>query len=226
MGDKIWLKKALIPLWSIQLIVLLLFSATSALALWAVDQVELDNSVESVLNLGAAIQLAFSAATIVLVIIEIILVACHRLGPVANIVIQSIKSLVWTVFFILAIIAAVDGSLTGLGFFLLLVLFLTCLGQLIYGAVIVHRKRKGTLYRGNYSLAEGGHGLNTANHDRSGSYTAHPTSVSVPPPNPFRDSSPNTSTTQAPYTAYNPAGAAGNYYGAPQAYEMQGSNAK
>ncbi|KAK3699512.1 hypothetical protein LTR37_016381 [Vermiconidia calcicola] len=229
MGEKIWLKRVLIPLWVIQLIVLLIFSAASAFALYVTtsEQLELDNSVKSVLNAGVAVQLSFSVGTILVDIAEIISVARHTLGPVTNIVIQSIKSLVWTVFFVLAIIAAISGSLTGLSFFLIIILFLTCLGQLIYGAVIVHRKRKGTLYRGNYSLAEGGHGGNTARDDRSGSYTAHPTNAPAYPTYSSKDSysSPNTSTTQAPYRAYMPAEAPGSY-GAPQAYEMQGSNSK
>ena len=58
-----------------------------------------------------------------MVIVEIILSATHRLGPVANIVIQCIKSLIWTVFFAIAIRAAVVGSESIGGIFLLLVMW-------------------------------------------------------------------------------------------------------
>lgn len=55
-------------------------------------------------------------------ITEIILAASHRLGPVANIVMQSIKSAIWTVFFIIAVIGAVNSEESGLTIFLVLVL--------------------------------------------------------------------------------------------------------
>ena len=37
MGDKIWLKRVLIPLWVIQLIILLIFTGASAFALYIVE---------------------------------------------------------------------------------------------------------------------------------------------------------------------------------------------
>jgi hypothetical protein len=41
-GEKIWLKRANIPLWIIQLICLLIFTAAAALALYAVERVSSD----------------------------------------------------------------------------------------------------------------------------------------------------------------------------------------
>jgi hypothetical protein len=105
---------------------------------------------------------------------------------------------------------------------------LTCMAQLIYGSVIVHRHRKGTLYRGNYSLAGGG--------QQPHFDAAPPGSYAAQHPNPFQDphSAPPSYIAQpahpAPYphsaeTAYKPQGAANDYYGggAPNAYEMHGN---
>lgn len=39
-GEKIWLKRANIPIWVIQLLVLLIFTASSAIALYAVSSIE------------------------------------------------------------------------------------------------------------------------------------------------------------------------------------------
>ena len=190
-----------------------------------------------ILSAGVAVLMAFAILTILMNIVEIILAARHKLGPVANIVMQSIKSAVWTVYFVLTIIGVSrQGSASsGLSIIMSLVLLyvthicihlakhwltrrsssLACIAQLIYGAVIVHRHRKGTLSRGNYSPAEAGHSQ------------VHPYTVGYDQP-----------PTQS-YTAYNPQGgvtpayaavptqkhgaAANDYYGAPGAYEMQGN---
>ena len=155
------------------------------------------------------------------------------------VVFQSIKSAIWTVYLIFMIRAAVLGVYSGLTIFLVVAILyvalinasqgqkanhycpsLTCICQLIYGARIMHRHRKGTLYRGNYAPAGAG-GTNSYNH----SPFAENVGIATPQPDPFRDPS-HTSygyTSQAP-----PAGASSDYY-APnhvqQSYEMQ-SNSK
>ena len=56
-GEKIWLKRANIPIWVIQLIVLLIFTASAGIALYAVENIDnlngnisLGNNVEQVLK--------------------------------------------------------------------------------------------------------------------------------------------------------------------------------
>lgn len=98
---------------------------------------------------------------------------------------------------------------------------------LIYGSVILHRHRKGTLYRGNYS---GVNAQNTtySNHFEpapAGSYAASQHS------NPFQDphhatyGAQGTTYPHSAETAYRPQGAAGDYYGGgtQNTYEMHGS---
>ena len=87
---------------------------------------------------------------------------------------------------------------------------LACILQLAYSAIFVHRKRKGTLQRGNYTAAHSApNDYNAYRPSQQGRYDAGPS--------PFRDPSP------AP--PYNPgakqshSGAAGDYYN--NSYEMQ-----
>lgn len=98
---------------------------------------------------------------------------------------------------------------------------LTCIGLLAYGATQVHRKRKGTLQRGNYgAAAQNDPSRYEPSRYNQTSYTGGATTG-----NPFRDPSPappyNPTST---HPAYRPAGEAGEYYGG--SYEMQRGTAK
>ena len=83
---------------------------------------------------------------------------------------------------------------------------LSCISMLIYGAIILHRQRKGTLSRGNYSPATAETGYGQQGFAYGG--------------------------TQAPagdYTVHNqpkPVGYSGDYYGNNASYEMQGNNGR
>lgn len=57
-----------------------------------------------------------------MVFAEMVLFCTHRLSPVANIVIQSIKSAIWTFYLIVTIIAAANGVSSGFVIFLVLVI--------------------------------------------------------------------------------------------------------
>ena len=107
-----------------------------------------------------ALVVAFGAITIILDITEIILFARQKLRPVANIVLQSIKTLFWTVYFCFAIAAIVEYNTSGLSILFAVILFGSCLCQLGYGAMILHRHRNGTLYRGQYARGNVGAGYN------------------------------------------------------------------
>jgi hypothetical protein len=95
--------------------------------------------------------------------------------------------------------------------------------QLAYGAVIVHRYRKGTLY--SRSNPTSGNGF--ADGTTYGGNNAQPGSYAAPYQDPFRDPS----QTSLPYHAqpgqpahssYKPTGSAANHYdGNPQSYELQ-----
>lgn len=50
MGDKIWRKRILIPLWIIQILICIVFIAAAALVLWVTtsESVNLDSTIENV----------------------------------------------------------------------------------------------------------------------------------------------------------------------------------
>ncbi len=50
MGDKIWLKRVLIPFWVIQILICLVFCVAAALGLYVVDNVNVDADVEAALK--------------------------------------------------------------------------------------------------------------------------------------------------------------------------------
>lgn len=108
---------------------------------------------------------------------------------------QVIKFIFFAFIFIADIIEFLKdkGETVGLGWIFSIVLFASSLGQLLYGSVIMHRKRKGLYIRGNYRNVEGGgQGLRTfemAHHQRD-SLAAAPYDAHGPmAPNPFRDQS-------------------------------------
>ena len=60
--------------------------------------------------------------TIILDLVEVMLFVRNMLKPVSNIVMQCVKSTIWTVWFVLTIAGAAEGNANGLGIFLALVL--------------------------------------------------------------------------------------------------------
>ncbi|KAK5173582.1 uncharacterized protein LTR77_002263 [Saxophila tyrrhenica] len=233
MQGHIWKKRVLIPFWVIQILICLVFILAAALGLYVVDNVNADAAVEAALNTGAAVDLTFALLTILFDVAEMIMMCMHRLHPVTFIVFQCIKSAIWTAFLLLTIYAAAVSSTTGLTIFLVVVLFLTCMGQLIYGATIVHRHRKGTLYRGNYSLAQGGgQTAYTGAAPAPAPYAPQTGTYAVPHPDPFRNPSQTSFGGPSPYqsTAQQPGVPPfpqGDYYhpqSGQQSYEMHGTS--
>ena len=68
--------------------------------------------------------MAFAVLTVIMNITEIIMASRHVLRPVTNIVMQSIKSAIWTVYFCLTVAgaAAISRVSSGVGIVLSLVL--------------------------------------------------------------------------------------------------------
>ena len=155
------------------------------------------------------------------------MVLLHRrkLTPITFLVFQCIKSLFWTAIFLLDIVTASAGVQNTGSFLWTTVVFATSIGQLVYGSVIVHRMRKGTLTRGAYRGVEGAGGHLNPGYESPprGSYAGwNPHGA---PANPFRDPSPGPSVpstatgqeSQATHPAFRPAstgGEASSYYDA------------
>ena len=145
-------------------------------------------------SLSAILLLSMAGVSLIFDIAVIILFARHRLNPVTFLVLSTIKSVFWIFLFVVDIIDAVRGDTNlGLAFLFSAVLFCTSVGQLIYGAVITHRKRRGIYAgRGTYGGVGGADGLGyrgaNATYDQTPRVSVSYASGGAPP-NPFRDPS-------------------------------------
>jgi len=188
MNEKMWLKRVLIPFWTIELLWCLVILIISAVFLGQLRKLDAGyNSLSSILLI------AFTGVTIILDAVNIGFFAKHKLRPATFLTLCVIKAIFWVFIFVLDIIdAAGTYRETGLAFLFSAVLFATSVGQVAYGAVIVHRKRKGTYSRGYYAGVTGAAG---ATGYRAGGYESPPRGSYAgynphgAPPNPFRDPS-------------------------------------
>ncbi|KAK5702548.1 hypothetical protein LTR97_003493 [Elasticomyces elasticus] len=91
----------------------------------------------------SVVELPFAAVSIILDITAIILFARRNLSTTTYLVFQCLKGAGWAAMFMIDVIFARYGTAKDLLF--TIVLLGTSVGQVAYGAVLVHRKRKGTL---------------------------------------------------------------------------------
>lgn len=73
--------------------------------------------------------MAVSILTILLNIVELVLVIRNKLKPLANLVVQCIRTTIWTIFFLLVIVAIVKGGTSGLVVFVSLLILYVSPGQ-------------------------------------------------------------------------------------------------
>ncbi|KAI0594760.1 hypothetical protein F4775DRAFT_415945 [Biscogniauxia sp. FL1348] len=152
-----------ITAWLLQIIVCLILLGASAWLLSVID----DEDVETILGeydglftAAAGLQIALTGLTIVFDIVEMVLIGRKRMPPALYLASACIKTAIWGIIFVLNLIVVSVLSIILCG-----VLFATSLVQLVHGARIVHRKRKGGSYApasnpaGN---AEAGYGIATA----------------------------------------------------------------
>ncbi|OQO07532.1 hypothetical protein B0A48_07229 [Cryoendolithus antarcticus] len=153
--QQIWSKRVLVPFWIVQSIGFAIILIVACLGFSVIKDIDSNDTLtseydgqtlddaERLLKIGAGILLGLSVVSIILNITEIVLYARKRLTPTIHLSSVCVKTVLWVFYFILTAIGAARGS--GVGFILAIALVATCLGQLIYGSVIVHRKRKGKL---------------------------------------------------------------------------------
>ncbi|GAB7325736.1 hypothetical protein MBLNU13_g09695t1 [Cladosporium sp. NU13] len=177
-NNKMWKKRYLIPLWVVQLIVLGIYFVLSIVGMSAAE--DLDDYLDSpewnnrsdyadqvtilltvspnstIYRTTFGVIIAFSSLCILLVITEIILAASHRLKPTFHLVSAVLKALIAVIYFIIVCIGSASvGRGYGLDIVLSLALTVATLLQVVYGAVRVHRVRKGVYSAVN---TNGGHG--------------------------------------------------------------------
>lgn len=100
--------------------------------------------------------LAFVAVTFLLNVIEIILYVLRRLNPIVVILFAIVKLLGWGVTFVFSIYAASQRNISVGDVILSLILVVTSLTQLIFGAKYTHLRRKGVFDGRDYKRAARG----------------------------------------------------------------------
>ncbi|KAI1378736.1 hypothetical protein F4677DRAFT_411871 [Hypoxylon crocopeplum] len=176
-----------ITAWVLQFLVCIILLGVSAWLLSVIDEAGLGSN--GLLTGAAGFQIAITALNIVMNIVEIVLISKKRMPPALYLSSACIKTAIWGIIWILDLI-----SLSVVSIILTLILFATSLLQLIYGAILVHRKRKGTLTGGKYAkasnpqdpgLAEGGFAAPQPGYyypPPNASTEYKPTNVPTPPP--------------------------------------------
>ncbi|KAI2622573.1 hypothetical protein GGR54DRAFT_69903 [Hypoxylon sp. NC1633] len=198
-----------ITAWVLQFLVCIVLLAVSALLLSAINGN--DSTAAGILTAAAGFQIAITALNIVINIIEIVLIAKKRMPPWLYLTSACIKTTIWGIIWILDLI-----SLSVVSIILTLILFATSLMQLIYGAMLVHRKRKGTLTGGKYVPT-----ANPQSHVEANYSTPQP-GYYYPPPNAgteYKPTSVPTTTPSPPQYGY-PAPHANAFGQQPGSYEM------
>ncbi|OTB05618.1 hypothetical protein M426DRAFT_319603 [Hypoxylon sp. CI-4A] len=142
-------KKVNVTAWVIQGIACIVLIAASVWALWVVHRSDRYAKYSTLFVIAAGLQIGITATNIVMNLIEIILIAKKRMPPWLYLSSACIKTTVWGVVFVLDAIA-----MNVVGAVVTLALLLTSILQLTHGAVLVHRKRRGTLKGGSYARAE------------------------------------------------------------------------
>ncbi|KAK7757924.1 hypothetical protein SLS62_000302 [Diatrype stigma] len=148
-----------LPAWILQIIICLIMIAASAFVMSIVndgDYQQYLHGYSGLFTTAAGVQIAITAVTIVLDIVEMVLIGRRRMQPALYLSSACVKTLIWCIIFILNLIAV-----SVLAIILSAILAGTSVLQLVYGATLVHRKRRGTLRGGNYAPAvnpaNGGH---------------------------------------------------------------------
>ncbi|KAI1656894.1 hypothetical protein F4813DRAFT_390235 [Daldinia decipiens] len=173
-----------ITAWILQILVCIVLLAASAWLLWFVEQQDLDTILgdyNGLFTASAGLQIAITGLNIVIDIIEIILISKKRMPPELFLASACIKTAIWGIIFTLDVIAQ-----SVLSCILTIILLVTSLIQLVHAAIIVHRKRRGTLRGGNYAPAVNPQGLEEGVHAQPvpGYYYPPPTNTEYKSPAP------------------------------------------
>ncbi|KAI8965451.1 hypothetical protein F5Y11DRAFT_10928 [Daldinia sp. FL1419] len=137
--------------WILQFLVCIVLLAASAWLLWIVEQGDYEDilgNYNGLFTASAGLQIGITGLNIIMNIVEIILISKKRMPPWLFLTSTCIKTAIWGIIFILNVIA-----LSVLSIILTIVLLATSMIQLIHAAIIVHRKRRGTLRGGKYAPA-------------------------------------------------------------------------
>jgi len=148
-----WMKRVLLPFWVIRCILMVLLLVIYIAAIAIIKSNSSNYSFSGASLAAVIILIVLLVICLGLDITSMIMLARHSLKPKVFLIFQAIETMIWVILLVLEIIgAARSGRRTSsaLGWILILVLFLSFLGLLIYASVIYHRTRK-QARRGNYT---------------------------------------------------------------------------
>ncbi|KAK7966877.1 uncharacterized protein PG986_001154 [Apiospora aurea] len=153
--EGIWRKRQFVPSWVIQCLVSGFFVAVACLALWAASlkpgqyglarDIWADDDTRNWLIGEAVYLLLLSLFTIAANVVEAALFHRRRLSPAAVLVLAVIRTAGWLDYLIVAAVATAAAVSAVLDIILGLLMVVTALVQLFYGAKFTHRQRKGLL---------------------------------------------------------------------------------
>lgn len=158
-GESPFLKRVLIPFWVIRDLIMVLEIGLYVLAIGviAANKNDIDTKLRKSYNT------TYSASTVlaILVVVMLIILLClildivciikrarRTLTPRFFLIISVIQTVFWTVMFVLNMIGARTGILVGIN----ILIYLSCIGLLIYASVVFHRHRRNAV-RGTYASA-------------------------------------------------------------------------
>ncbi|KAI2783875.1 hypothetical protein F4815DRAFT_317386 [Daldinia loculata] len=163
--EGIWRKRDVLPFWILQIFFIIISIVAAALLFVGASSVERQQSeIESsslftivysgyeadvlvkYVRIMGTVTLVLGVGTLIFDIIEVMLCAGGRLNPVVLLSFACIKTLIWSAYFITAIIATAAGSIFGaLGLLIGVVPVITSIAQLVWGIIYTNRKRNGQL---------------------------------------------------------------------------------
>ncbi|KAF2874629.1 hypothetical protein BDV95DRAFT_487652 [Massariosphaeria phaeospora] len=148
----IWKKRILVPFWTVRICLMVFLIGIYAWAIALVKQQHDEfNDIEAPAMVAIVIFMLFIVAVLLIDILAIILFLRDALKPMLFLVMSCFQTGFWGGVLIMNLVAIGQGtSAVGLG--LILVVFLSFLGLLIYAGVGYHRQRM-QLRRGQYAPA-------------------------------------------------------------------------
>ncbi|KAK7934901.1 hypothetical protein PG985_000396 [Apiospora marii] len=180
--EGIWRKRQFVPSWVIQCLVSAFFVVAACLVLWAAslqpgkyglvgDDYEIwdDDSTRNWLIGEGVFILLLGLFTIAANFVEAALFHRRRLSPATVLGLAVVRVAGWLVYLVVSAVATARVAAAALDVILGLLMVLTALVQLFYGAKFTHRQRKGLLYHqgggATHKAGDAEYGMNNYQHN-------------------------------------------------------------
>ncbi|KAK6849081.1 hypothetical protein PG995_012914 [Apiospora arundinis] len=170
--EGIWRKRYFVPSWIIQCLVSGFFFVAAILVIWAATRINsvyrdisddnsdlLDDTTKKALIGVGTFMLVLSLFTIISDVVESALFHRRRLAPKTVVILSTVRALGWLVYLIVGAIATARAVSGLLDVILGILMVVTALVQLYYGAKFFHKERKGQLFQPANKAGGTGYGM-------------------------------------------------------------------